>query len=92
MLVGGRFVHPDRFTIQADLVHDPCRVVGVFFRGEFDEAITLVGLCHAVLGEVHVGYSAGLEEEFPDERVSDALVKVADVNRGVFVLFPAKDC
>ena len=49
-----------------------------------------MGLGDAVFGEMDVDDSAGLEEEFPDQRIGDSLVEVADVDRGVFILFPRK--
>lgn len=86
--IGRGFVDADGFAPQTDLVHYFAGIVGVLFAAEFDEAVALVGLRHAVFGEVYVDDGARLEHEFPDEGIGAAFVEVADVEGAVFVLFP----
>jgi hypothetical protein len=48
--VGAGLVDSNRFTPEADLVHDLDGIVGVFLGCELDEAVALVGLRDSVLG------------------------------------------
>lgn len=47
-----------------------------------------MGLCHSIFWKVDINDATGLQEKFPNERVSDSLVEVADVDGRILVLFP----
>ena len=51
-----------------------------------------MGLGDAVFGEVNINYAAGLKHKLPYQIVRDALVEVADVDGGFFVLLPDCQC
>lgn len=90
LLVSAGLVDAQRLAVQLNAVHDVGRVLGVGGRAELDEAEALVGLRDAVARHVDVVDGAHLEHDFVDHCGGGALVDVADVDGGIFVLFPMR--
>lgn len=45
-------------------------------------------LSDAVLGQMHVDNTAGLQHQLPNQTIRNALINVADIDGGLLVLFP----
>lgn len=88
MLVGASLVDADGLSVEANLVHNLGRIVGLFLAHELDEAVALVRLRNAVLGQMDILDAAGLEHELPHETVGYALIEIADVHGRFLVLLP----
>lgn len=91
LLVGAGLVDAEGLAVELDAVHDVGRVLGVGGGAELDEAEALVGLGDAIARHVDVVDGAHLEHDFVDHGGGCALVDVADVDGGLFVLLPAEE-
>jgi hypothetical protein len=89
LLVGGGFVNSDRLSIQADLIHDPGGIFGVFLADKFYKSIALMGLSNTIFREMHINDSARLQHELPYQTVCDTFVQVTDIDCSFFILLPA---
>lgn len=90
LLVSRGLVDTQGLAVQTDAVHDLGGVVSVHLAVELDKAEALVQLGDAVLGQVHVDDGAGLHHQLPYHGIAGALVDVANVDRGFFVLLPVE--
>lgn len=88
LAVGRGLVDAERLAVELDAVHDVGGVLGVGRRAELDEAEPLVGLRDAVARHVDVVDGAHLQHELVHHGGRRALVNVAHVDGGIFVLFP----
>lgn len=91
LLVGAGLVDAEGLAVELDAVHDVGSVLGVGGGAELDEAKALVGLGDAIARHVDVVDGAHLEHDFVDHGGGCALVNVADVDGGLFVLLPAEE-
>lgn len=91
LLVGAGLVDAQGLAVELDAVHDIGRVLGVGGGAELDEAEALVGLGDAIARHVDVVDGAHLEHDFVDHGGGCALVDVADIDGGLFVLLPAEE-
>lgn len=91
LLVGAGLVHAEGLAVELDAVHDVGSVLGIGGGAELDEAEALVGLGDAIARHVDVVDGAHLKHDFVDHGGGCALVDVADVDGGLFVLLPAKE-
>lgn len=76
-------VHPYRFPIEFDHVHNFNGIVSIFLTQEFNKAIALVLASDSVLWHVGVDHWPCLEEELPQQRFAHFLVQTAHVHRGI---------
>jgi hypothetical protein len=88
LLVGARLVDANGLAPDADPVEHLGGVLGRGGRVELDEAVALVRLRHAVLRHVHLTHRANLRHQLGEQLLREALVDVADVDRGIFILLP----
>ena len=90
LLIGRRLVDAQRFAVESNTVHDLGCIIGIDLAVELDKAEALVQLGDAVFGQVHVDDGAGLHHQLPYHGVAGALVDVANVDGGFFVLLPVE--
>lgn len=57
---GAYLVHTNWLSIQAYLVHNPRRIFGILFADKLHEPISLMRLCHPVLGKMHIDNATSL--------------------------------
>lgn len=81
--MGRSFVHPNRFAVQLDHVHDFDRIVGILFAQKLHETVALVHLRYAIFGHMDVHHRAGLDKHLPQERLRHFVIQSADVDSGI---------
>ena len=88
MLVGASHIDTNRFSEEANAVHDFCGIFSVRLGIELDKAEALMGLGYAILGQVDVDHWSSLKHELVDDGICATLVNVANVNCRIFILLP----
>lgn len=91
LLVGGRLIDAEGLAVNTDAIQTLGGVLGGFGGVELDEAVALVVAGDAVEGHMDLADGADLGHELREELLGKALVYVADVDGGIFVLLPKKE-
>lgn len=90
LLVGAGLVYADGLAPNSDAVED---LGGILRRGggiKLDEAVALMCLRYAILRHVYLANRADLCHELREQLLREALVDVAHVDGGIFILLPGR--
>ena len=81
------FIDFDGFTEHFDHMHDLDGIIGIILTFELNKAVSLVLIGDFISGKMNVNNGSALNKEFPEETLSDFLIKIADVDGSLLVAF-----